>query len=73
MPTRRRALAEWIRERYAVSVRKAIELGQFSHGGWCAKSRAIDQSALRIRFHEIANARSRFGYQPIDVMLRREG
>jgi putative transposase len=72
-PARRRALAEWIRERYAVSVRKAVELGQFSHGGWYAKGQARDQSALRLRIREFAHARPRFGYQRIHVMLRREG
>jgi putative transposase len=56
-----------------VSVRKAIELGQFSHGGWYAKSQARDQSALRLRIREIAHARPRFGYLRIHVMLRREG
>ncbi len=70
---RRRALAEWIRERYAVSVRKAIELGQPSLGGWYAKSQARDQSALRLCLRKIAHARPRFGYQRIHVMLRREG
>jgi hypothetical protein len=55
-----------------LGVSEAIELGQFSSDEWYAKGQAIDQSALRIRFHEIANAGSRFGYQPIDVMLRRE-
>jgi putative transposase len=56
-----------------VSVRKAIELGQFSHGGWYAKSQARDQSALRLRIREVAHARPRFGYQRIQVVLRREG
>lgn len=63
----------WIRERYAVSVRKAIELGQYSHGGWYARSQARDQSALRLRICEIAHARPRFGCQRIHVMLLREG
>ncbi len=56
-----------------MSVRKAIELGQFSHGGWYAKSQARDQSALRLRIREIVHARPRFGYQRIYFMLRREG
>ncbi len=56
-----------------MSLRKAIELGQFSHGGWYAKSQARDQSALRLRIREIVHARPRFGYQRIHVMLRREG
>jgi putative transposase len=56
-----------------VGVRKAIRLAQFSHGGWYAKSRARDQSALRLRIRVIAHARPRFGYLRIHVMLRREG
>jgi len=56
-----------------VSVRRAVELGQFSHGGWYAKSTARDQSALRLRIREIAHSRPRFGYLRIHVMLRREG
>ena len=69
MPARSRALAERIRGRYAVSVRKGVELWQFSHGGWYAKSQARDQSALRLRIREIVHARPRFGYQRIHVML----
>ncbi len=56
-----------------MSVRKAITLAQFSHGGWYAKSSARDQSALRLRIREIAHARARFGYLRIHVLLRREG
>ena len=56
-----------------MSIRRAIHLAQFSHGGWYAKSQARDQSALRMRIREIAHARPRFGYQRIHVMLRREG
>ena len=56
-----------------MSVRKAIELGQFSHGGWYGKRTAQDQSALRLRIREIAHSRPRFGYLRIHVMLRREG
>ncbi len=56
-----------------MSRRKAVGLGQFSHGGWYAKSQASDQSALRYRIREIAHARPRFGYQRIHVMLQRAG
>jgi putative transposase len=44
-----------------------------SRAAWYRKSRARDQSALRQRIREIAQARPRFGYQRIHVMLRREG
>jgi putative transposase len=48
-------------------------LARFSRAGFYRKSRARDQSALRLRIREIAHARPRFGYQRIHVMLRREG
>ncbi|MGA8028732.1 MAG: IS3 family transposase [Bryobacteraceae bacterium] len=54
-------------------MRKAIRLAQFSHGGSYAKSRARDQSAVRLRIREIAHARPRLGYLRIHVTLRREG
>jgi len=60
-------------ERFQTSVRRACRLAEFSHTAWYAKSRARDQSALRLRIREIAHARPRFGYQRIHVMLRREG
>jgi len=37
------------------------------------KSAARDPRALALRIRNIAHARPRFGYQPITVMLRREG
>jgi putative transposase len=56
-----------------VSVRTAIELGQFSHGGWYGKRTGQDQSAIRLRIREIAHSMPRFGYLRIHVMLCREG
>lgn len=35
--------------------------------------RADDQAALRMRMREIAAVRVRYGYQRIQVLLRREG
>ena len=52
---------------------RACRLARFSRAGFYRKSRARDQSALRLRIREIAHARPRFGYQRIHVMLRREG
>jgi putative transposase len=68
-----RSLAEWIRERYAVTVRKAVELSRFSHGGRYVKSQGRDQSTLRLRIRVFAQCRPRFGYQRIHVVLRRGG
>jgi len=44
-----------------------------SRAGWYKKSKARDQSALRLRIREIAMNRPRFGYERIHVVLRREG
>ena len=55
-----------------MSVRKAINLAQFSHGGWYGKSIACDHSALRLRIGESAHSRPRFGYLRVHVMLKRE-
>jgi putative transposase len=66
-------LAGWIRERFQVATTRACELARFSRAAFYRKSRAKDQSALRLRIREIAHARPRFGYQRIHVMLRREG
>lgn len=56
-----------------MSTMKACHLAQFSRSTFYRKSRAKDQSALRLRIREIAYARPRFGYQRVHVMLRREG
>jgi putative transposase len=40
---------------------------------WYYRSQAKDQSALRMRIRDLAQARPRFGYERIMVMLRREG
>jgi transposase-like protein len=72
-PARRRTLAGWIKGRFQVSTIKACELARFSRAAFYRKSRAKDQSALRLRIRELAYARPRFGYQRIHVLLRREG
>jgi putative transposase len=66
-------LAGWIRERFQVATTRACELARFSRAAFYRKSKAKDQSALRLRIRELAHARPRFGYQRIHVMLRREG
>jgi putative transposase len=48
-------------------------LAQFSRAAWYRRSRARDQSALRLRIREFAHARPRFGHLRIRVLLRREG
>jgi len=56
-----------------VSCRRACALGDICPNTWYYRSRARDASALRMRIREIAQARPRFGYVRIWIMLRREG
>ena len=48
-------------------------MAQFSRAAWYRRSRATDQSGLRLRIRDLAHARPRFGYLRIWVLLRREG
>ena len=52
---------------------RACRLAPFSRAAWYRKSRAEDQTALRLRIRELAHARPRFGVLRIWVLLRREG
>jgi putative transposase len=70
---RRRELARWFQTRFQISCARACRLVQFSRAAWYRRSRARDQSALRLRIRELAHARPRFGYVRIGVLLRREG
>lgn len=72
-PTRRRATAQWFQDTFGISFVRACRLAGFSRAAWYRKSRAKHQSSLRMRIRELAQARPRFGYYRIHVMLRREG
>jgi hypothetical protein len=72
-PARRRELARWMRERFAISVSQACRLDLLRRSTWYRRSRAKDQTPLRMRIRELAMTRPRFGYLRIHVMLRREG
>ena len=56
-----------------MSCRRACRLGGICPNTWYYKSQARDTSALRMRIRELAQARPRFGYVRIWIMLRREG
>jgi hypothetical protein len=63
----------WFQVTFQVRCARACRLAQFSRAVWYRRSRARDQSALRLRIRELAPARPRFGYRRIWVLLRREG
>jgi putative transposase len=62
-----------MRDCYQVSCRRACALADICPNTWYYRSQARDTSALRLRIREIAQARPRFGYVRIWIMLRREG
>ena len=72
-PARRRELAGWFQGTFQISCLRACRLAQFSRAAWYRRSHAKDQSALRIRIRDPAQARPQFGYLRIWVLLRREG
>lgn len=58
---------------YGVSERRACEVLQFARSTNRYQSLKDDQAALNVRIKDIAQARVRFGYRRIHVMLQREG
>ena len=64
---RRRELAAWFHVTFQVSCLRACRLAQFGRASWYRRSRAKDQTALRVRIRDLAQARPRFGYMRIWV------
>ena len=60
-------------QHFQVSGLRACRLAQFRRAAWYRRSRAKDQSGLRLRIRDLAHARPRFGSLRIWVLLRREG
>ena len=54
-------------------MRRSCRFARLQPSIWYQKSKARDQSALRLRIRQIAMYRPRFGYLRVQIMLRREG
>lgn len=54
-PARHRELAQWFRETFQVSGMRACHLAQVSLAAWYRRSRARDQSGLRLRIRDLAH------------------
>lgn len=68
-----RQLALWIHERFQMSKKRSCRLALLQRATFYYRSRAKDQSVLRMRIRELAHSRPRFGYERIHLLLRREG
>lgn len=66
-------MVEYLRAGYRVSVRRACMVIELGRTTYYYKSRTDPQTALRIRLRDLANARIRYGYRRLHVLLRREG
>ena len=73
MPTQTRPLVEFLRVGFKVSTRRACRVVGLSRSTNDYISQAKEQSALRIRIRDLAQARVRYGYRRLHVLLLREG
>ncbi len=58
---------------WQVSVRRACAVLEFDTSSYHYKSCWADQAPLAARIKAICEARIRYGYRRVDVLLRREG
>jgi len=64
---------DFVRVGFAVSERRACRVIGCHRKTYRYKSRAKDQTALRMRLRELASVRVRYGYRRLHVLLQREG
>ena len=72
-PAALRERVHWLRDAFRISTLRACRLVELGRSTYYWRSRAKDQTALRKRLRELAEARPRFGYPRLHVLLRREG
>jgi putative transposase len=64
---------EYLCQGYALSERRACRVARLNRGTFRYRSHKDPRIALRMRIREIAQARVRYGYRKIRVLLNREG
>ncbi len=72
-PSRRRPVVEYLCDGYRVSERRACGVARIARSTQRYHGNKDPQTALRLRIREIAQARIRYGYRKIRVLLNREG
>ncbi len=73
-PAQRKQLVGHLIDRYRVSVNRACQVCQQSRAGWYQKLKPkVLDVPLKVRMHEIASTRVRFGFWRIYVLIRRDG
>ena len=66
-------MVDYLRVCYSASSRRTCEVLELNRSTYYYRSTADPQTALRIRLRDLANARIRYGYRRLHVLLRREG
>ena len=64
---------EFVRVGFRTSERRACRVIGYHRSTYRSRSRAKDQTALRMRLRELASVRVRYGYRRLHTLLRREG
>lgn len=72
-PARRRAAVKHLVDRHGVSESRACRVIGISRSVYLYVARRKDDRPLRMQLRELAEARRRFGYRRLHVLLRREG
>ena len=72
-PSRRRQVVDYLHGSYRVSERRACRVARLNRGTFRYRGHKDPRTALRMRIREIAQARVRYGYRKIRVLLNREG
>lgn len=72
-PVRRRELVRHLETAYAVSERRACTASGFGRASHRYTSRRDPSAPLRLRLKELAEARVRYGYRRLHILLQREG
>src|SRR5260221_5585677 len=72
-PSRRRQVVEYLHGSYRVSERRACSVTRLNRGTFRYRGHQDPRTALRMRIREIAQARVRYGYRKVRVLLNREG
>ena len=72
-PAQQRPLVEFVRVGFRTSERRACRVIGYHRSAYRYRSRAKDQTALRMRLRELASIGVRYGYRRLHTLLRREG
>jgi putative transposase len=72
-PSRCRQVVEYLHGSYRVSERRACRIARMNRATFRYRSYRDPRKELRMRIREIAQARVRYGYRKIRVLLNREG